>query len=158
MTAQEIPSDDQIARAVKKDWWSEVNTAEGTKVEISSDAFKPRRDHPPGTGPEENVSVDWIEFFPGDLSEQLKQVCDAVSVRGRKVGGMAQFAVVVVQNVFAAGTKGGKQLVVKTLGETNDPSHSGIFGLAPDDEIISQEIARLAHSYPAFPEKLKQLR
>jgi hypothetical protein len=35
----------------------------------------------------------------------------------------------------------GRTLWVKTTGEPHDPSHSGIYGLTPEDDIIAQEIA-----------------
>jgi hypothetical protein len=35
----------------------------------------------------------------------------------------------------------GRTLWVKTTGEAHDPSHSGIYGLTPEDDIIAQEIA-----------------
>lgn len=153
MTGQIIPADDHVVRTVGKDKWDEVQTESGTTVKFLNDVFLPREDHPPGTGPEECVSVDWPEYFSGTLPIQLRQVRDAVAARRQsgKVGKQAQFAVVVVGDVHAAAKKGGKQVRVKTTGDETDPSHSGIYGLEPYDHIISQEIARLAHAYRAYP-------
>ncbi len=153
MTGQIIPADNHVVRTVSKKKWDEVQIESGTKVRIAKDEVLPREDHPPGTGPEECVSVDWLEYFSGSLSIQLRQVRDAVAARRRngKVGKQAQFAVVVVGDVHAAAKKGGKQVRVKTTGDETDPSHSGIYGLEPYDHIISQEIALRAVAYPAYP-------
>lgn len=153
MTGQIIPADNQVVRTVGKEKWDEVQTESGTKVRIANDEFLPREDHPPGTGPEESVSVDWLEYFSGTLPIQLRQARDAVAARrpSGKVGKHAQFAAVVVGDVHAAANKGGKQVRVKTTGDETDPSHSGIYGLGPYDHIISEEIALRAVAYPAYP-------
>ena len=152
MTGQIIPADDHVVRTVGKDKWDEVQTESGTTVKFLNDVFLPREDHPPGTGPEECVSVDRPEYFSGTLPIQLRQVRDAVAVRRNgKVAKQAQFAVVVVGDVHAAAKKDGKQVRVKTTGDETDPSHSGIYGLEPYDHIISQEIVRRAHAYRAYP-------
>ncbi len=153
MTGQIIPADNHVVRTVGKEKWDEVQMESGTKVRIANDEFLPREDHPPGTGPEESVSVDWLEYFSGTLPIQLRQARDAVAARrpSGKVGKQAQLAVVVVGDVHAAAKKGGKQVRVKTTGDETDPSHSGIYGLGPYDHIISQEIALRAVAYPAYP-------
>lgn len=153
MTGQIIPADNHVVRTVGKEKWDEVQMESGTKVRIANDEFLPREDHPPGTGPEESVSVDWLEYFSGTLPIQLRQARDAVAARrpSGKVGKQAQLAVVVVGDVHAAAKKGGKQVRVKTTGDETDPSHSGIYGLEPYDHIISQEIVRRAHAYRAYP-------
>lgn len=113
------------------------------RIKPDSSAFLPRPDYPKGFGPEEFVSVDWLEYFEGDLTDQLNGVRRALSAR-MTLGAHAKLAILNVGETKAAGAKNGKSLVIKTISEPNDPSHSGIYGLTPDDDIIAQEIANHA--------------
>lgn len=150
MIGRVIPIDNHVVRTVGKEKWDWAQTNLGVTVAVASEVFLPRADYPPGTGPEECVSVDWLECFSGGLREQLNQVRDAVASRSWKVGRNAQFAVVVVDDVHQSAKKSGKSVDVRTVGEVDDPSHSGIYGLEPTDHIIAQEIARRAAAYPAY--------
>jgi len=111
------------------------------KRRVEGESFLPRADYPPGTGPEEFVSVDWLEHFTGTRRQQLDQVRKAVEDRGRKASRSGGFAVVNVLDIKTAGFNNGRKLLVHTTGELYDPSHSGIYGLTPEDEFIAQEIA-----------------
>lgn len=140
--------DDNIVRQASKEKWDLA--IDGVTVVIDDELFLPRPDYPLGSGPERYVSVDWLEYFDGTLRQRLNQVRDAVEARGRTVGRQARFAAVLVRSVHEAAQKGSKEVDVRTTGDVEDPSHSGIFGLEPDDNVIAQEIARRATAYPAY--------
>lgn len=146
----EIPSGNNVVRTADKN--KRYLALDGTTIEFTSDLFLPREDYPLGTGPEEYVSVDWLEYFDGDLRGRLNQVRAAVAARraSGKVGRQAQFAVVLAGVVHEAATTGHKTVKVSTTGDNTDPSHSGIYGLDPYDHIIGQEIARRAKPHPAY--------
>lgn len=147
---QDIPVDDHVVRTIGKDKWDFAE--DGTTVVLESGVFLPRLDHPPGTGPEPYVSVDWLEYFAGSLREQLDRVRDAVAARrtSRKVGRHSRLGTVVVDAVYESSGKEGKTLNVRTTGDPNDLSHSGIYGLDPADHKIAEEIARRCVAHLAY--------
>jgi hypothetical protein len=138
VTPQPLPDEHHITRYVGP---LKIYPSFEGKRRVESDSFLPRPDHPPGTGPEEFVSVDWLEHFQGSTRQQFDQVRKAIQDRGRTVSRSGGFAVVNVLDIKTAGLNNGRTLWVKTTGETHDPSHSGIYGLTPEDDIIAQEIA-----------------
>lgn len=150
MTGQDIPVDDHVVRTVGKDKWDFAE--DGTTVVLESGVFLPRLDHPPGTGPEPYVSVDWLEHFAGSLREQLDRVRDAVAARrtSGKVGKHSRLAMAAVYDISESASKEGKTLQVRTTGDPNDLSHSGIYGLDPSDEKIAQEIAGRCVAHQAY--------
>jgi hypothetical protein len=140
MTSQAIPNDNHVSRYVKPTQITETLT--GIR-KANTHVFRLRADHPPGSGPEEFVSVDWLEYFQGDISQQLIAICHVLKeVRGFGVSAYGGFAVVQVGKVKEADP--GRPISVKTLGEQHDPSHSGIYGLTPEDDVIAQKIANRA--------------
>ncbi len=146
--AQDAPAIHHVVRTVGK---NKCDVAlDGRTVIVESGVFLPRKDYPPGPGPEPYVSVDWLEYFPGNLRRQLIQVRDAVTTRGRTVGQQARLATVLVNHIHRAAKTDNKAVVVSTTGEVNDPSHSGIYGLEPSDDKIAQEIALRAVAHPAY--------
>ena len=90
MNRQAVPSDEHVVRTIGKQHWDEVETPRGIVPVANSDVFRPREDYPPGTGPEECISVDWLDYFAGDLRHQLDAVREAVRARGRTVGRRAR--------------------------------------------------------------------
>ncbi len=84
------------------------------------------------------MSIDWLDYFEGDIRQQLDQVRDTVAERGRVVGRNAGFAIVEVITIKEAGQSYGRSVAIRTTGEAHDPSHSGIYGLTPEDDIIAQ--------------------
>ena len=147
---QDIPVDNHVVRTVGKDKWDFAE--DGTTVVLESGIFLPRLDYPPGTGPEEYVSVDWLEPFTGCLREQLDYVRDAVAARrtSGKVGKHSRLATVEVRDVYESSSKEGKTLNVCTTDDPNDLSHSGIYGLDPSDEKIAQEIVQRCVAHQSF--------
>jgi len=138
VTPQSLPDEHHITRYVGP---LKIHPSFDGKRRVESDRFLPRPDHPPGTGPEEFVSVDWLEHFQGSTRQQLDQVRNAIQGRGIIVSRYGGFAVVNVFDTKTAGFNNGRTLWVRTTGEPDDPSHSGIYGLTPEDDIIAQEIA-----------------
>lgn len=138
MTSRPLPDEHHVTRYVGA---TKIYPSFDGQRRVYNDLFLPRPDHPPGTGPEEFVSVDWVEHFQGGLRQQLDQVRNAVQERGRIVSRHGGFAVVNVFYTKTAGLNNGRTLWVRTTGEPHDPSHSGIYGLTPEDDIIAQEIA-----------------
>lgn len=148
MTSQPLPDEHHITRYVGA---SKIYPSFDGKRRVDSNRFLPRPDYPPGTGPEEFVSVDWLEHFQGiSRRQQLDQVCNALQGRGIAVSRYGGFAVVNVLETKTAGFNNGRALRVRTTGEQNDPSHSGIYGLTPEDDIIAQEIALKARVEDAW--------
>ncbi len=145
---QQIPNDNSVVRQAGKEKWALAD--DNVTVDFDDELFRPRLDHPLGTGPEEFVSADWLEYFGGTLRQRLDQVVSAIQARGRTVGKQAKLAAVLVENVHAAAQKHNKNVDVRTTGEAADPSHSGIYGLDPTDHKIAQEIALHAAAYPAY--------
>ncbi|HAY22798.1 MAG TPA: hypothetical protein DCY27_11695 [Desulfobacterales bacterium] len=143
MTIQVIPDDNHVSRYVKPTQITE--TLRGI-CKPNSHVFRLRADYPPETGPEEFVSVDWLEYFKGDLSQQLNDICLVLKEnRGFKVSLNGGFAIVQVGDVKDSDL--GRTITVKTLGEQLDPSHSGIYGLKPEDDIVAQKIANRARFF-----------
>ncbi len=150
VTGQDVPVDNHVVRTVGKDKWDFAE--DGTTVVLESGVFLPRLDHPLGTGPEPYVSVDWLEHFAGSLREQLDRVRDAVAARrtSGKVGKHSRLGMVAVYDVYESSSTEGKTLSVRTTGDPNDLSHSGIYGLDPSDDKIAQEIARRCVAHKAY--------
>jgi len=139
VTPQPLPDEHHIARYVGA---SKIYPSFDGKRRVDSERFLPRADYPPGAGPEEFVSVDWLEHFQGiSRRQQLDQIHAALQRRGITVSRKGGFAVVNVLDTKTAGLNNGRALTVSTTGELHDPSHSGIYGLTPEDDIIAQEIA-----------------
>jgi hypothetical protein len=83
-----------------------------------------------------------LEYFQGiPRRQQLDQVRNVLQERGITVSRYGAFAVVNVLDTKTAGLNNGRTLRVCTIGQLHDPSHSGIYGLTPEDDIIAQEIA-----------------
>lgn len=138
VTPQPIPDEHHVTRYAGE---TKITTSFAGQRSVESNFFLPRPDHPAGAGPEEFVSVDWLEHFQGGRRQQLDQVRNAIQGRGRTVPRHGGFAVVNVFAIKTAGLNKGRTLWVRTTGEAHDPSHSGIYGLTQEDDIIAQEIA-----------------
>jgi hypothetical protein len=134
MPPQPIPDEHHVSRHVKNKLI--YPTLNGER-RVDSLAFRLRPD-------EIYVSVDWVEYFQGDLRQQLDTIRNVlINLRRFNIKKNSALAVVNVYEIKAAGQKGGCELSVLNLGNQYDPSHSGIYGLPqnPDDEFILEEIA-----------------
>ena len=145
---QQIPDDHSVVRQLGKQKWDFAD--DGITIVIDSQAFLPRDDFPEGTGPEEYVSVHWLEYFSGTFRQQLDQVRTAIEARGRTVGQQSKFGVAIVESVHKAARLHKKSVDVRTTGEIADPSHAGIYGLEPSDHLIAEEIAQHAVAHSAY--------
>jgi len=132
MTSQIIPDEHHITRHVA---YRKIIKPESVERSVDSDVFLPRE-------AEKYVSVDWLEYFDGNLRQRLDLVRNAmIKNRERGIGRKSVFAIVNVGITKEAGLQNSRKISVRTTGELHDPSHSGICGLTPDDDIIAQEIA-----------------
>ena len=109
---------------------------------------------------EEYISTNWLEHFhPSHRPTQLAGVRQTLVDKGRDVRASASFAVV---NVGASVTRCRDKLNVDlgftVLGESNDPSHTGIYGILPLDDEVKELVSTLlaasvspSEVYPAVP-------
>lgn len=142
MGAKHIPNAHHIARHAG---FRSIYTLDNGQRRVLAKIFLPRSKDPDGSGPEKYLSVDWLEYFNGNLRQRLDQIrCVLINKRGRNVGSQSFFAIVNVGNIKEIGQNYNKNLLVKTTGDPQDPSHSGVCGLTPEDTIIAQEIASSA--------------
>ena len=100
---------------------------------------------------EEYLSTNWLEHFhDADRPSQIAGVLQALADKGFRASRTASFAVL---NVGAAITacKNDLNLDIKiiALGESHDPSHTGIFGYTAEDTDTAAVLANLAREvYP----------
>lgn len=87
------------------------------------------------------LSVNWMEYYPGDIEEQIgaiKSVFDRKEYKVRKNG---RFAVVGISKALkAVRTRSGKSINFIFLPEQDDPSHSGISSYSHEDLAVSTAI------------------
>ncbi len=103
---------------------------------------------------EEFLSTNWLEHFHGsDRQVQIAGAQQALTDKGFRIRRNAAFAVL---NVGAAMTACQSELNVNiriaALGESRDPSHTGIFGYSANDTDVAAVLARqvkLEEVYPA---------
>jgi hypothetical protein len=104
---------------------------------------------------EESLSVNWLEFLKSSCREkEISELQNVYSKKFNKVEARAQIAVLNVgevrEKVLRESTDR-RNLKVLHDPETNDPSHSGIYNLRHDDEIIIAELIleTVQETYPA---------
>ena len=97
------------------------------------------------------LSTNWLEYFhPSDRQPQISGVLHALGSKGFSVNRNGGFAVL---NVGAT-TQAVRAVPLSfvPLGQTNDPSHTGIFGIPEDDADIALAIAKsVLELHPAIP-------
>ncbi len=100
---------------------------------------------------EEYLSTNWMEYFHDtNRRSQIAGVLQALADKGFRVSRTASFAVLNVGTVATA-CKNDLNLDVKiiALGESHDPSHTGIFGYTAEDTDTAAVLAKLAREvYP----------
>jgi hypothetical protein len=93
---------------------------------------------------EESLSVNWLEFLKSSSREnEIAELQNIYSKKFNKVEVRAQIAVLNVGEVrekVLAESPDRRNLKVFHNPEVNDPSHSGIYNLRHDDEIIITEL------------------
>ena len=101
---------------------------------------------------EEYLSTNWMEYFHDtNPQSQIAGVLQALADKGFRASRTASFAVLNVGAVATA-CKNDLNLNVKfiALGESHDPSHTGIFGYTGRNTDAAATLARLVQEiYPA---------
>ncbi len=89
------------------------------------------------------MSVNWLEFLGlSGRAEQISEVRRALQAGGLTIKVSGKIAVGNVgQMIEAVGNERG--ISVKHEPLAHDPSHSGIFNLGPDDDLIADLIAEV---------------
>ncbi len=137
MRGDKIPNKDHIARYCRP-----MQVPEGY---IQATAFMLREG-------EESLSVNWLEFL--NCSSRENEIAEIRNIYSAKlnVGARAKIAVINVGEVHEkVSTKSPDRRNLSVLHDpvTDDPSHSGIYNLKQDDELIAElilETVREAYS------------
>ena len=131
MKGDVIPDADHICRLCGGSHIREDGT-------IAASAFKPR----PG---EAYLSVNWLEILNAiDPDEAIAKV-QRVLAKKRKIGASARWAILNVgqaRSVVAPGSQARSQLSAVHEPELQDPSHSGLYGVPEDDNMIPELLAQ----------------
>jgi hypothetical protein len=104
---------------------------------------------------QESLSVNWLEFLKCSCRErEIAELQNIYSKKFNKVEARAKIAALNVGEVrekVRRESTDRRNLKVLHDPETNDPSHSGIFNLRHDDEIIIAELIleTVQETYPA---------
>lgn len=138
MKGDRIPDSHHIGRYCKP------STVENGQIQAT--AFMLRRD-------EESLSVNWLEFLNYSNREQeVTELRKTYSSR-LSVGARARIAILNVGEVREKVLKespDGRNLEVLHDPARDDPSHSGIYNLGYDDELIAELILEtVKETYPA---------
>ena len=106
--------------------------------------FEPK---PTLADPRPFLSTDWLEFFhKHDRGTQLKGVLSALRKK-IEVGATSKLAVFNVGDAKTKCEAGGFSVEVKTTGENDDPSHTGIYGYEHANEEVAAIFAlQVRHS------------
>lgn len=115
--------------------------------ELQASAFMLRRQKG-----ETYLSVNWLEYLSqGHISQQITAVRRVFKQKFTRVPTTAQFAVLNVgRSQDHVADAAGHQLETLHEPEADDDSHSGIFGIAADDEFIAELLLEVVTSlHPA---------
>ena len=138
-----VPASDHLAR-----YCGRLKLNEQGKPEAS--AFL-REDPPEGY-----VSMDWLEnLHPHHRTTQLQRARQALRRRKMGVGSTAMLAVCAVQDVQTACADAGVPISIKTTGDPDDPSHTGIYRSLLDAPQVAMLLAEEVdhRMYPAVPRR-----
>lgn len=104
----------------------------------------------------DHLSVNWLEYFKvSDLIQAIDCVRQAFRNKEFGVSPNGKFVSLQVGKVKEVILRNGlPPAKIVHLPENNDPSHSGIYGYTASDELVSTEIAELAHAEDMHPGKL----
>ena len=138
MKGETIPDQNHIARFCRP-----MQAPEG---QIQATAFMLRAD-------DESLSVNWLEFL--DCSNRENEITKMRTIYSETftVGARARIAILNVGEVrkkVLTESQDGRNLEVLHTPLMNDPSHSGIYNLKQDDELIAELILEtVRESYSA---------
>lgn len=132
MKGDKIPNYDHIARYCKP-----ITVEDG---QIQATAFLVRIG-------EESLSVNWLEFL--NCSSRENEIAELRKIYSRKFNKVGMSAKIAVLNIGEVCEKvltkspDRRKLEVLHAPIENDPSHSGIYNLKQDDELIAELILEL---------------
>lgn len=138
MQGDRIPDSDNIARLCMP------KTVEDGVIQAS--AFILRKDEP-------GLSVNWLEYLK--CPDRATEIVEIQRVYARKltVGRSAQIAILNVgeiRELVYRETEDNREIEVLHTPENNDPSHSEIMNLSPDNEFIAELIREIIlETHPA---------
>lgn len=143
MKGEMIPDQNHIARFCRP-----MQAPEG---QIQATAFMLRPD-------EESLSVNWLEFLDcSNRKSEITKIRTIYSETFTTVGARAKIAILNVGEVrkkVLTESPDGRNLEVRHDPLVNDPSHSGIYKLKQDDELIAELILEtVCESYSARKQK-----
>ena len=140
MKGDKIPDRHHIARYCRP-----TQAPEG---QIQATAFMLRKD-------EESLSVNWLEFVT--CPNRGSEIAELQRIFSEKLTRVSRNAMFVVLGVGTMRKKvlqespDARNLVVLHDPQVNDPSHSGIYNLKEDDELIAELIREtILETHPAY--------
>ena len=140
-TGDRIPDHNNVARYCKP-------TQIGANGDVQATAFMLRTDR----RDEVSLSVNWLEFLNGaSRRDQIETLRETYRAKGLSVSRKAKIAVLNVGEVCQKArmeSLDSRNLSVLHDPTPPDPSHSGIYNLMPDNELIAElivEIVRETH-------------
>lgn len=102
---------------------------------------------------EEYLSTNWLEYFhDSERSTQINGVRRALSGKGFRVSRNAAFAVLNVGSTTAqCGNTLNIDIQFVALGESHDPSHTGIYGYVAQNAAVAELLAGLVNPREVYP-------
>jgi len=145
MRGDNLPESDHIARYCKP-------TTQAPDGQIQASAFMLKSD-----SDEKSLSVHWLEYLNGSSREnEISEIRNIYASIFNRVSAKAKIAVLNVGEVRGKVlTESEDRRNLEVLhdpkeDEPSDPSHSGIYNLKPDDELIAELILEtVLEDYPA---------
>lgn len=138
MRGDSLPDSDHVARYCKK-------ASLGTDGEITGAAFMLRRD-------EDHLSVNWLELFAKTTRQE--EITELREIYQKKFRNSANSKIVLfevgeIREYVFKESPDKRSLKILHEPSHQDPSHSGIFGLTLQDELIAALIAEVVQeTYP----------
>lgn len=144
--ASAVPNSDHVARYCPP--------ARIDHGELQASAFRLRRDKN-----EKDLSVNWLEaLHPSDRAKQIGLLQQTFAGKMARISAGAEFALLNVGGLLKNVADGCPQcpaLKVLHLPEPKDPSHSGIFGIERDDQLVAELLLEaVLNRYPARSPRL----
>ena len=99
------------------------------------------------------LSTNWLEHFhPADRNVQLAGVRQTLRDKGFRMARSGHFVALNVGNAIARCRQELKvEIRFITLGDARDPSHTGIYGLAGNEEEVALELAQAVNPAEVYP-------
>jgi len=135
MKGEAVPDEDHIARQCGGATVNEDGSIDGSAFRLKKKA---------GVW-EEYLSVNWLEHLePEDRQRQLERLRAVFIAKGRTLGAQSKFAVHQVgplRDHVRSNSPDNRALDVVHEPFDDDESHSGVYGLEAEDDLISDRIA-----------------